>query len=271
MDKKNYSKLEKIYRKTLLYKTGVEYGDYSLNHVLGCSHGCKYPCYAMLMAKRFGKVKNYNEWINPKIVINSLELLEYEIIKYKEDIRFVHLCFTTDPFMFGNQDIADMSIRIIEKLNASKIKCTVLTKGILPAELANTSKENEYGISIISLNEMFRINYEPFSASYNERIESLRFLHSKGFKTWISIEPYPTPNIINQDINSILNSVSLINKIIFGRLNYNASVRKYNNHLSYYNYLSEKIIEFCKAHNKEYHIKKGTIRKKESLHRISKG
>ena len=89
-----------ILRKTLLYKTGVEYGDYSLNHVLGCSHGCKYPCYAMLMAKRFGKVKNYDEWINPKIVINSLELLEREIIKYKKDIKFVHLCFTTDPFIF---------------------------------------------------------------------------------------------------------------------------------------------------------------------------
>ena len=151
--------MEKIYRKTLLYKTGVEYGDYSLNHVLGCSHGCKYPCYAMLMAKRFGKVKNYDEWINPKIVINSLELLEREIIKYKNDIKFVHLCFTTDPFMFGNQDVIDMSLNIIEKLNIHKIKCTALTKGILPQELINTSKENEYGISIVSLNEMFRINY----------------------------------------------------------------------------------------------------------------
>ena len=44
-------------RKTLIYKTGVEYGDYTLNHVQGCSHGCKYPCYAFMMAKRFGKEK----------------------------------------------------------------------------------------------------------------------------------------------------------------------------------------------------------------------
>ena len=42
-----------IKRKTLLYKTGVEYGDYTINHIQGCSHGCKYPCYAMMMAKRF--------------------------------------------------------------------------------------------------------------------------------------------------------------------------------------------------------------------------
>ena len=50
--------MKKIKRKTMLYKTGVEYGDYTINHVLGCSHGCNYPCYAFLMAKRFGNWKN---------------------------------------------------------------------------------------------------------------------------------------------------------------------------------------------------------------------
>ena len=38
---------ENIERKSLLYKTDVEYGDYSLNHIQGCSHGCKYPCFAI--------------------------------------------------------------------------------------------------------------------------------------------------------------------------------------------------------------------------------
>ena len=28
---------EKFSRKTLIYKTGVEYGDYTINHVQGCS------------------------------------------------------------------------------------------------------------------------------------------------------------------------------------------------------------------------------------------
>ena len=38
-----------IQRKTMLYETGVEYGDYTMNHVLGCAHGCLYP--AMHSAK----------------------------------------------------------------------------------------------------------------------------------------------------------------------------------------------------------------------------
>ena len=40
-----------IQRKTMLYETGVEYGDYTMNHVLGCAHGCKFPCYAFMMKK----------------------------------------------------------------------------------------------------------------------------------------------------------------------------------------------------------------------------
>ena len=30
--------MKTIERKTMLYKTGVEYGDYTINHVQGCAH-----------------------------------------------------------------------------------------------------------------------------------------------------------------------------------------------------------------------------------------
>ena len=120
-----------IKRKSLLYKTGVEYGDYTMNHVLGCSHGCKYPCYAFLMAKRFGKVASYEEWLEPRLVSNTIEILEREIPCLKDNIQSVHLCFTTDPFMQGYEKVKAMSLSAIEKLNASGIKCSILTKGLL--------------------------------------------------------------------------------------------------------------------------------------------
>ncbi len=257
--------MSKIYtyieRKSLLYKTGVEYGDYTINHVEGCSHGCLHPCYAMLMAKRFGKVKSYNEWIRPKIVSNAVELLRNEIPKHKDKIKFVHLCFSTDAFMYGYQEIADLSIRLIGILNNSGIKCTALTKGILPLELDKLSKSNEFGITLISLNENYRKKYEPFSAPYKKRINSLYRLHKKGVKTWVSIEPYPTPNIIDQKIKDILSSVAFVDKVIFGKLNYNAQVSQYLDQKSFYNDLSCQVIEFCKANNKDYHIKNGTMTK----------
>lgn len=84
------------------------------------------------------------------------------------------------------------------------------------------------------MDEDYRSEYEPRSAPYKKRIQSLRNLHEHGYKTWVSIEPYPTPNIISQDFSQIIDSVRFADKIIFGRLNYNKKVS-------------------------EYHIKKGTI------------
>jgi DNA repair photolyase len=251
--------MEQINRKTLLYKTGVEYGDYTVNHVLGCSHGCKYPCYAMMMAKRFGKINTYEEWCEPKIASNALELLRREIPRLKDKIKSVQLCFSTDPFMYGYPEVAQMSVEIIRILNAAGIKCTALTKGVLPKELANLAYDNEYGITLISLDEGFRTRMEPNSAPYGDRINSLRRLHELGRKTWVSIEPYPTPNIIEQDYTEILEAVSFVDKIIFGRLNYNADVSRYKDHKAFFNALAEQTIEFCQTHGKQYHIKSGTI------------
>ncbi len=247
-----------ILRKTMLYKTGVEYGDYTINHVLGCSHGCKYPCYAFLMAKRFGKVSSYEEWINPKLAVNALDILDKEIPRLKSKIQSVQLSFTTDPFMYGYQEIIQMSMKIIEKLNASGIKCSVLTKGILPLDLTSYSKENEYGITLISLNEDYRRRVEPGASPYNDRLVALRELHDRGFQTWVSIEPYPTPNIIQQDLTDILEAVNFADKIIFGRTNYSKEITSYTNHKTYYNEQAKLVANYCNKHNIQYHIKSGT-------------
>ena len=251
--------MKTITRKTMLYKTGVEYGDYTMNHVLGCSHGCNYPCYAYLMAKRFGKVASYQEWVEPRLVSNTLEILDKEIPRLKKLIKSVHLCFTTDPFMYGYKQIEAMSLSAIKKLNAEGIKCTVLTKGLLPLELAELSKENEYGITLISLNEGFRERVEPGAASYESRIRSLRNLHMSGCKTWVSIEPYPTPNLVNQNLAYILEEISFTDKIIFGRTNYNTEVSSFSKHKDFYNQCAKEVIAFCQSRNIACHIKKGTL------------
>lgn len=248
-----------ITRKSMLYKTGVEYGDYTMNHVLGCFHGCKFPCYAYLMARRFGNVKSYEEWCEPKLVSNTMELLDKEIPKLKEKINSVQLCFTTDPFMENYPEVEEMSLRAIERLNKDDIQCNVLTKGKLPLQLKMLSKKNEYGITLVSLSEKYRKEYEPNSISYDKRIVALKDLHEAGCKTWVSIEPYPTPNIITQDIRMILEAVSFVDKIIFGRTHYNKVISEYKEYKEFYNKESAKVIEFCKKNNILYHIKNGTI------------
>lgn len=255
----------KTKRKSLLYKSGVEYADFCLNHVEGCAHGCNFPCYAYNMAKRFGKVKTYSDWIKPKLVSNALDLLDKEIPKYRNKIKFVHLCFMTDPFMYKYKEVSDMTLKIIEKLNKNSIRCTVLTKGIYPKELSLKEKYgllNEYGITLVSLNDEFKINFEPSSAPYSDRINSLKYLHKKGLKTWVSIEPYPTPNLNkNQNLKKLLESISFVDRIVFGKLNYNVNSSIFVKNDPFYEVCANQVIEFCERNNIEHHIKNGTQKK----------
>jgi len=142
-----------------------------------------------------------------------------------------------------------LSLKIIGKLNANNIRCTVLTKGVFPSELGNSngySNRNEYGITLVSLNEKFRINFEPNSAKFEDRIASLKYLHKKGFKTWISMEPYPTPNLIKQDLMEILEAVSFVDKIFFGKLNYSVKSSAFKYSKEFYNSLASAVVNFCK-------------------------
>ena len=68
---------------------------------------------------------------------------------------------------------------------------------------------------------------EPGAASYRERLNALKALHDAGCKTWVSIEPYPTPNLIEQDLSELLDAVSFTDKIIFGRTNYSKEISSY--------------------------------------------
>ena len=251
--------MKTIKRKSMLYKTGVEYGDYTMNHAQGCSHGCKYPCFAFLMAKRFGKVKTYEQWCEPLLVENTLDLLKKEIPRLRGRIRNVQLCFTTDPFMYGYDEVCEMSMAAIKLLNDSGIPCVVLTKGILPEELADLNRENSYGITLISLDESYRERVEPGAAPYSDRLAALRRLHDSGCKTWVSMEPYPTPNLVEQSLPELLESVGFVDRIVFGRANYNREVSGYPGVKDWYNDRVSEVLEFSESHDIEVHIKKGTL------------
>ena len=152
-----------------------------------------------------------------------------------------------------------MSLEAINLLNGSGIPCTVLTKGLLPIELAELSKENVYGITLISLNEDYRTRVESGAAPYGDRITALKALHDAGCRTWVSIEPYPTPNLIEQDLSAILDAIAFVDKIIFGRTNYSKDVSAYKKHKEFFNEQALAVIEYCEEKGIDYHIKDGTL------------
>jgi len=204
-----------------------------------------------------------------------LELLENEIPKYKNKIDFVHLCFMSDPFMYDFDkkkpipEIKKLTLKIIEKLNREGIRVTTLTKGIYPNDILDRKRfsgNNEYGITLVSLNKEFKNKFEPFSAPYEGRLASLEKLSDNGLRTWVSLEPYPTPELdkTSEDIDKILGKVSFVNKLIFGKFNYRkiAPTKKtlsvWKNNREFYEEMVKKVINFCKKRNIKYHIKFGT-------------
>ena len=119
--------------------------------------------------------------------------------------------------------------------------------------------ENEYGITLITTDEVFRKRIEPGSAPLKERLDSLRALHDAGCKTWVSIEPFPTPNIVRQDLHLLLEEVRFVDRIIFGRMNYSTEVTAYTQHKQFFNDRAAEVIAFCNERGISCHIKDGTI------------
>lgn len=229
-----------------------------MNHVQGCSHGCKYPCYASPMARRFGRAKTYEDWCRPSIVDNTLELLRKELPRHRHEIEQVQHCFTTDPFMVGYPEIAKMSIEAIKLINEYDIPCHVLTKGILPIELKDLDDINRYGITLVTLDDEFHNEMEPGAASIEGRLAALRALSDVGCKTWVSMEPYPTPNVHEQELRPILDAVSFTDRIVFGRVHYDRRTSGYADLDAFYRGTAQTVRDFCAEHDIDCHIKKGT-------------
>lgn len=251
--------METITRKSMLYPTKVEYGDYCMNHVLGCSHNCIF-CYAYALKRRFGKVLNRSEWATPKLVSNTIDLLHKEIPRLKDKIESAQLCFCTDPFQAAYPEIAKMTIDSIKLLNSYGIPCHVLTKGVyLVDEMKDLSKINSFGITLSSLSPEYTKKYEGDSALPAVRLQALRQLKDEGFHVWISMEPYPTPNMCSQSLTALLEEISWVDHIVFGRCNYFKEATSYLGHKEFFHQCALDLMEYCKEHNISYHIKAGTM------------
>ncbi len=238
--------METIPRKKLLYKNGL--GVYCVNAASGCSHGCRYPCYAFMMAKSYNRVSSYEEWCAPKLTADAPVLFEHELAHMRRLPDIIQFSLSTDPFMYGWPEVAETNLRLIEIANSYNIPASVLTKGILPPELADRRRfpaDNKYGISLVSLDETFRAKWEPGAAPYTDRIAALRTLHDAGAYTYVHMEPYPTPNIIVQDLNHILESVSFIDELYLGGWNYNSLATSFPDRGIFYRAQHAAAAEFC--------------------------
>ena len=147
----------------------------------------------------------------------------------------------------------------MQLLKKHDLPFTILTKSDLvlrDVDLFKNYKWCRVGVTITSLDEGFRKNLEPYSASYEKRIKVLKSLKDNGIPTYVSCEPiFPVEEAKPVQITRELKNV--VDLFEFGMWN---KYRKQGIPEHYYEDYSddysvrvfEEIIKFCEREKINY-------------------
>jgi hypothetical protein len=169
-----------------------EYGRIGCNFFKGCPHECEY-CYLKRGAP--SAELGGNTAVLKKCLVNedkALEIFCKEARKHIEVLKKygVFLSFSTDPMLTETRDLTFSAINFCI---SNDIHVKVLTKNadfILYDRMKNLCGSTvardyvEFGFTLTGRDDM-----EPKASSNHDRIEAMRLLYQRGFKTFASIEP----------------------------------------------------------------------------------
>lgn len=163
-----------------------EFSELALNLYTSCNLRCAY-C--------FNKKMPWYKDIPCLPRTDLLENLEKEAKKRAGDPREILLCFSCDPYpaLPQSKTITRDALLILER---NGLKAQILTKaGMRSTQDHDILKRNgwKYGCSLTCVSEETRLEHEPFTAPYNERVEAIGAAKAMGIYTWVSLEPVLDP------------------------------------------------------------------------------
>ena len=215
----------------------------AVNVASGCTNGCAYPCYVPLITK--SRVMRFPKEAPAFIVKRQLDQMQPE-----DRPDGVFLSFLTDPFLGVNREATEALVCFLLE---DHVKVAVLSK-------MNVSRFNvRSGMTIVSLDEAFRKRFEPFTPAAACRVEKLLKASREGRFTWVSMEPYPPSALYQQSFSQLLETVSFVDLIVFGKWNYNElanteAARKE------YSFFVQTLRDFCRSNHIRTMIKSDTVR-----------
>lgn len=148
--------------------------------------------------------------------------------------------FTTDDFLYMLTRDYGLKVAILSKLQVpgiSGVRC---------------------GMTIVSLEDDFWQQFEPYTTPLEARLVSLRTRKKEfGDFVWVSMEPYPPNEIYRQDFESLLKRLKFVDLIVFGKWNYDARARTEQARVEYAQNI-DTLISFCRKNKIRLHIKSDT-------------
>lgn len=272
--------VKEIEVQSIMTKSTLPVGGYSVNPYVGCPHACRY-CYASFM-KRFTRhaepwgafidVKNWKPIANP----------------HKYDGQRIVIGSVTDGYNPYEAEF-QRTRKILEELRGSNAEIMVCTKSDLvlrDIDLLKQFKKVTISWSVNTLDEQFRIDMDN-AVSIGRRLNAMRKAYEAGVRTVCFISPiFPgitdikaiieqvkdysdlvwleNLNLRGQFKNDIMNYIHINRPALFPL--YEEIYSK--NRLDYWKTLEEEIALYAKEHNYPYQINNLPYERSEKGHPI---
>ncbi len=241
----------------------LEYSLLSLNHYVGCPHGCTY-CYVPTMPGR--NRADFHAKAEPKK--DLLAKLGKNAKRYAGTDKRVLLSFASDPYPQVDARLA-LTRRVLSLLIKHDIPFTVLTKGgMLAARDFDLYRPDldAFAVTLTAATDRKwrQMACEPNAAPPSDRIETLKEAHARGIETWVSLEPVIDPE---ESLKIITATYKYVDLYKVGTLNHVTSDMTSEQWADF----ARRAIDICTACKVEYFIKHDLARHKGLLGELQAG
>ena len=196
--------IKKLQVNSIMTKSNLPVGDYSINPYVGCSHACKY-CYASFMKRFTGHLEPWGTFLDIKYwpeIKNSQKYSGKELF----------LGSVTDPYL-PEEEIYERTRTLLEQLQGSGAKISIATKSDLvlrDLDLIKSFPDSRVSWSINTLDESFRSEMD-YAVSIDRRFTAMKKFHDAGVRTTCFISPiFPGITDVKAIIEKAKNHCNLI-------------------------------------------------------------
>nr|WP_326216242.1 radical SAM mobile pair protein B [uncultured Oscillibacter sp.] len=168
--------------KTIMTKSSLPVGGYSVNPYVGCTHGCKY-CYASFMKRFTGHTEPWGTFLDVK---HWPEIRDPQ--KYRG--QRVVIGSVTDAYLPQEEQFGNTR-RLLEQLRGSGAEILICTKSDLVIRDIDLLKEMgkvTVSWSINTLDEAFRADMDK-AVSIERRLAAMKQVYDAGIRTVCFISP----------------------------------------------------------------------------------
>lgn len=175
-------KINIVEAKSVLSKSNLPVGDYSVNPYIGCTHACKY-CYACFMKRFTNHPEPWGEFLDVKM---------WPEIKHPEKYAGKEAFFgsVTDPYI-PQEETYERTRTLLKQLQGSGIKLSIATKSDLvlrDLDLIQSFPDARVSWSINTLDEDFKNDMDE-AVSIERRFAAMKKFHDAGVRTTCFISP----------------------------------------------------------------------------------